>query len=39
MRKIGIAMLICSLAFGLAGCGQSDVMVLTPYGDLRRRHP
>ena len=33
MRKIGIAMLICSLAFGLAGCGQSDVMVLTPYGD------
>lgn len=33
MKKIGVAVLICSLALGLVGCGESEVMVLTPYGD------
>lgn len=33
MKKFGIAALICSLTFAFTGCGESDVMVLTPYGD------
>ena len=34
MKKIiGITVLLCSLLVGLVGCGNSDVMVLTPYGD------
>lgn len=32
-KKTGIAILLSSLLVGLAGCGNSDVMVLTPYGD------
>lgn len=32
-KKICIVTLICGLLTGLAGCGNSDVMVLTPYGD------
>ena len=32
-KKICIATLICGLFIGLTGCGNSDVMVLTPYGD------
>lgn len=32
-KKICIITLICSVFVGLIGCGNSDVMVLTPYGD------
>lgn len=33
MKKMGIAILFCSLVFGLVGCGQNDITVLTPNGD------
>lgn len=32
-KKLGVAALICSLMIGLVGCGNSDMMVLTPYGN------
>lgn len=32
-NKICIAALLCGLIIGLTGCGNRDVMVLTPYGD------
>ena len=33
MKKIGKAILICSMLLGLVGCGQSDIRVLTPDGN------
>ena len=32
-KRICMAALVCGMVTGLAGCGNNDVMVLTPYGD------